>query len=1058
MGIPRPADERRHEALFLERYDLLVGWATKLVERDRASAHDLVQEAFVQFVLARPELDVIENLDGYLFRMLRNLHVSDLRRAARSPAGPASLIEYETAELGLAAGDLRRQVEIQDDLRRLCRFLSARTLSSKAASVLIFRFFLGYYPAEIARIAGCSRQEIAVLLHTARAEARVVLTRPRRLRLLSLKAAAVPAIKFSRTDADFIAGLRLAILCLRHGGSCASRDELQLQYAADAPASIDAERLAHLATCDACLDRTNRVLGLPPLSERHPTDMLGRDRGGDGSSGTGGASGSSGADIKGSAANGASAGRRKTGAGHSRRSFGGAAPGGPDDPRWRQVLARLRAIHDHVPNELRVVVDGAVRGTQRIVSAYTELTLGLHEGVEFVEILSEQGVRLLFVTIDQPPSGPFEYHAQLALSDDRRLDLRIDLGGVWPHVLVEYRSPLWLTTAAIVPSAEAATQSISSHDLSLVVRPPAPVVSAAPAPVNSAAGWWPLCMRWLQPWLRPVLVGVRVTLIAVLVMSLLSWPGRHVSASALLQDAAVAATRAAAARAPVTYRGLSLQERVLSPSRIVARRRLEVWTHAARGVAATRVYDEQSGLIAGEWRHSDGQRTLYRPHAAPTPLPELSWSPGTSSSALDIEALGRREPSVDLFTSLIGAPEAASVREQDGEYIIEYHAAPTVSPSTGTPVTPTIGYALRSATLTLRRSDLHPIAQTFVVDVAGETREITVTETSFEAPAPTTIHELVFEPDPELLAPAATPIATRLPPTPTAGPIARPEPMRAPALPPLERDNLELRLWYGLQRSGVWLGEHAHVDYAANGNLVVQVPSHGQAWIESARRTLGALVESPHVLLTFAPETATPNRDAAAYQGTPMHQMLQTHFIRVLSERPLAPGRDASVDPMTARLEAVDQAVTQLIDAMIERSRQRSARARAMEALVTRWAPDTLRTLPLDTRALWLAMLRTHARALAQDTEALQSWLQPVTMSASDLPTPSEPDPLASAGVVDLAALTRRVAALVKVQDSQLEAACSTPVSALDVTSIEPGLLEVEQLLAQFNLPQSLDP
>ena len=39
--------------------------------RDRQKAEDLVHDTFVQFVLSRPDLAAIDNLNAYLYTMLR---------------------------------------------------------------------------------------------------------------------------------------------------------------------------------------------------------------------------------------------------------------------------------------------------------------------------------------------------------------------------------------------------------------------------------------------------------------------------------------------------------------------------------------------------------------------------------------------------------------------------------------------------------------------------------------------------------------------------------------------------------------------------------------------------------------------------------------------------------------------------------------------------------------------------------------------------------------------------------------------------------------------------
>ncbi len=89
-----------HEDLFVQRYNRLVGMSLQLTGHDREQAEDLVHEAFVEFTLSRPDLDSIQNLEGYLYGMLRNLYLSQVRRAARRHTQSLSLLDYDSAEIG----------------------------------------------------------------------------------------------------------------------------------------------------------------------------------------------------------------------------------------------------------------------------------------------------------------------------------------------------------------------------------------------------------------------------------------------------------------------------------------------------------------------------------------------------------------------------------------------------------------------------------------------------------------------------------------------------------------------------------------------------------------------------------------------------------------------------------------------------------------------------------------------------------------------------------------------------------------------------------------------
>ncbi len=76
-----------HEEAFLERYQRIRLWALQLVQNDQQLAEDLLHDVFLQFVVSKPDLNSIENVDGYLRTMLRNMHLSQLRRTSRLPEG-----------------------------------------------------------------------------------------------------------------------------------------------------------------------------------------------------------------------------------------------------------------------------------------------------------------------------------------------------------------------------------------------------------------------------------------------------------------------------------------------------------------------------------------------------------------------------------------------------------------------------------------------------------------------------------------------------------------------------------------------------------------------------------------------------------------------------------------------------------------------------------------------------------------------------------------------------------------------------------------------------------
>src|SRR5204863_5279605 len=103
----------------------------------------------------------------------------------------------------------------------------------------------------------------------------------------------------------------------------------------------------------------------------------------------------------------------------------GAGGGGAPTNVVRRHRREVKKVVEHTPKELRILVNGFLLGAQRVNSEINELKLSVkgEEKIGFVEILSEQRMRLLFLNVDPPPGGEAERRARVNLSDGRTLDL-----------------------------------------------------------------------------------------------------------------------------------------------------------------------------------------------------------------------------------------------------------------------------------------------------------------------------------------------------------------------------------------------------------------------------------------------------------------------------------------------------------------------------------------------------------------------------------------------------------------------------------------------------------
>lgn len=421
----------RFEELFFEHHPRLFEWALQLSRGNRWEAEDLVQELYVQLVRSTPNLDQVRRPDDYLFSVLRNLQYARLRRAGRSAIDDLSIVDYDSIEGGLQAVDRSELLFIHADLHHICDFACMRKNSSRTASILILRFFLGYFPSEVMAVTQSSRVAVDKALQAARREARLDLERPGILSNIE-SSRERSGVVHSIHDNPFrlFRDLREKIFS-SCAGECFGRIALKTRYADDALefsiSGFSIEELAHLVSCRVCLDDANAILGFPLLEERSPDEVLGRDN--------------------------------PPGPG----ARGGGVPvlvprtnkrNNDGDRRKRRAERLARAIDEHRPQRLLIAVDGDIRASQKITAALSELHVKLRrdEKPAFVEVLSEQGICMAFMLITEPGTeSSLDCDLSLELSDGRMLELTVSFAGETPMIRVDYRDPLLGPAAAPEP-------------------------------------------------------------------------------------------------------------------------------------------------------------------------------------------------------------------------------------------------------------------------------------------------------------------------------------------------------------------------------------------------------------------------------------------------------------------------------------------------------------------------------------------------------------------------------------------------------------------------------
>jgi DNA-directed RNA polymerase specialized sigma24 family protein len=412
---------RTNEELFFDYYPRLLEWATQLTHLDRADAEDLVQDLYIQVMSINVVVDEVDEIEPYLFKILRNLHYSRLRRKGRSPIYDLSIVDYDSVERGLAAVDRRALFLVHANLRLICEFVCQRKDTARSASIFLLRFFLGYYPSEVMKVVLGTRASVDRSLQLVRREAQSYLDQPSSTSpaVQQNRRSAFPASVGDDSHALFLE-LRQTIFSSCKG-PCFDGAVLEQHYRDQSPARFTVPELAHLVSCKTCLDRANTILGLPLLDERSPDDTLGRDNlGGSGSS-------------------------------DSPKSTAAPRTKGPASAKERSALDRkVREFFEHRPASLEIGINGEIRSSQRVTAQISEFHLKLNrtEDVNFIEVFSEQGIRLAYMQVTEPTLNPgLEQRHRVALSDGRSLVLTLSFAADLPTVHAVYTDPVFVETA-----------------------------------------------------------------------------------------------------------------------------------------------------------------------------------------------------------------------------------------------------------------------------------------------------------------------------------------------------------------------------------------------------------------------------------------------------------------------------------------------------------------------------------------------------------------------------------------------------------------------------------
>lgn len=394
-----------NEALFLQQYEWLLKRARQITRGKPGDAEDLVQDLYVRFVHTSisQSLTTDDQVRAYLYTALKNLHISKKLRSGRDAISGLRAVDFDSVESAILSIERTQLLYVRSDLAQICEYVCGRRASSRAASALTLRFFLGYLPPEIMALFKLTRSNVHSLIESSRVEAKAFVARRGNLRFMGATVKRNDAAHRclpERTEALFFELQRRIFLA--PDGSCFAPGELELAYCSDAGVSFDTLQIAHLASCRLCLHAACVILRLPTFTSRSMDD-------------------------------------------HDRAGHEVTPPPPSNHVDLHQLHRKLRETDEHKPKKLQIVVDGEIKGIQSITSVESRVQIALpplHEP-RFLEIFSEQGIGLLYLDLlpdriedSIPKTG------ERPLSGGRHLEVELTLEEGTPVVELYYYDPL----------------------------------------------------------------------------------------------------------------------------------------------------------------------------------------------------------------------------------------------------------------------------------------------------------------------------------------------------------------------------------------------------------------------------------------------------------------------------------------------------------------------------------------------------------------------------------------------------------------------------------------
>ena len=901
----------RTEQVLERYYGQLVEWGTLLTRGDEAKAQDLVHDFCLNITVTKPDLNGIANLDGYLYKSLRHIYLSGLARSSREALQFVNIAEFDSVQFALVPRQMGDPLQRQTDLRRICCYSVWRKAQTKSASYFILRFFHGYHHQEIADLACTPISAIYNKLRTFRVEVRSYLEQPGKLQFTSRDVPPAPDLHWTPLSSiDLFKELRNTILNARTG-DCLPEAELIALYGPDPHKAISCSLLSHIVSCERCLALVDSHLRRPTLKDREPLDKIG--------------------DVA-------------YGAG----TEAGKSPGMSRERLLRSVRRYTTEVLEHRPRTLSIAVDGKILASHDVQAQRNVLSARIErpENASFVEVFSEQGLRLALISIGElPPEGPHGQTQRVDLSDDRWVDLSLSFDGLGLNSEVVYFDP------ALAP--ELTEESDSDAFVRILPRPEPNRTD------NGSILSWPRVSPWLssvRKFLRPA-APVPVIAWSLVIACVFCVAGYFVfrgdktvpalNARAVLNRSIRA--EAASLEGQTDHQVFRFEEATIDGS-ILKQGTIDLWKDGDGKRYMRRLYDAQHRLVAAEWMQRNSDRGNY-------PMTEDSQPSGADRELL-ADDLWKQDVSPEAFRALNG--NNAQIRATEDGYELTTAELGISHPQ------------LISATLVLDRH-FHPIREVMRIRNGSDVRELRFVEADHERRPTSSVPDAIFDPQDQGL---------------------RSSMERHPLIPrgiasEVQLAELQIAVLYQLNNLNADASEPLEVEQTADGHVRIA----GLVADDDRKQQLTSRLDllDDHQLLQV--QIVSPNdvqkhgkKSSRSLTGpVSMYDLGQTKPPADAALRAYFQAQGLSQEPL-------DAAVSGFSREALGHSQRALQNASALRRLSVTFSTAELRSVSLTSQQQWTEMVAKHAAALEVELRALHDQLARLSPSPEQLPRGMDDD------------------------------------------------------------------